>query len=70
MPNNIIYPVKALSGGDTQWIIKDGQGKYVCNTLCDNDEANAKFIATCINKALEKFLDNDEMKALKKAAEE
>jgi len=51
MAHNIKYPVTAESFGD-QWLIKDAEGDFVCNTLHGNDEANAKFIAEALNQAL------------------
>ena len=58
MPHNIKTPVRAEVFGD-QWIIKDADGKFVCNTLTGNDEANAKFIAGCINYTMENYMDGD-----------
>ena len=51
MPHNIKYPVTAQSFGD-QWIIKDADGSFVCNTLHGNDQANAEFIAKALNAEL------------------
>lgn len=67
MTHNIKYPVRAEKF-DCQYLIKDGNGKCVCNTLTGNDEANAKFIVDCVNKAFEKLLDNDEAKELRRRA--
>ena len=50
--HNIVPPCSAKSMGDAQWIVVDGDGNFVCNTLHGNDEANAKFIAEALNKVI------------------
>ncbi len=50
--HNIVYPCSVKTLGDSQWIVIDGEGKYVCNTLSGNDKANAEFVAFALNAAL------------------